>query len=198
MWRYAGNYKMLTKRKEMVQKTHVTPQKRPLDRVRLHLWHRASLAVVSLPMEPAAGESRSVPLPGSTPAASRASGEDAGSSFSKKSSKKKRATGGERFKYQKDKRTRRNWYWRQRNRIVKNIKRLKLTTGADAAVVFVPETLNAATYTTAGEEFMDFVERFYLSIEHAKEMKQLAVGVDINEVLSVLHDQVGEYPHALA
>ena len=29
MWRYAGNYKMLTKRKEMVQKTHVTPQKRP-------------------------------------------------------------------------------------------------------------------------------------------------------------------------
>ena len=164
--------------------------------VRLSLWHRASLAVVSLPMEPAAGESRSVPLPGSTPAASRASGEDAGSSSSKKS-KKKRATGGERFKYQKDKRTRRNWYWRQRNRIVKNIKRLKLTTGADAAVVFVPETLNAATYTTAGEEFMDFVERFYLSIEHAKEMKQLAVGVDINEVLSVLHDQVGKYPHAL-
>ena len=45
---------------------------------------------------------------------------------------------------------------------------------------------------------MDFAERFYLPIEHAKEMKQLAVGVDINEVLSVLHDQVGKYPHALA
>jgi len=83
---------------------------------------------------------------------------------------------------------RRKWFHRIRNRTIFNMKRLRLTTKAHCAFAVLPETLNAATYSTSGD-FLDFVERFYMAIHHAQNMPRNSVRVDINEVLSVMDDE---------
>ena len=96
-------------------------------------------------------------------------------------------TGAARFVEQQGAK-KKKWYHRIRNRIIFNMKRLRLTTKAHCAFVVLPETLNAATYSTSGD-LLDFVERFYMAIQHAQNLPSSSVRVDINEVLSVMDDE---------
>jgi hypothetical protein len=92
-----------------------------------------------------------------------------------------RKSGAERWAYEIRATVRQRWYYKQRNALFKAMLRLKMTCGANSALLVVPETLNAAAFSTAGS-FSEFIRAYSAVLAGLRRRKALSLRAPITEI----------------
>jgi hypothetical protein len=92
-----------------------------------------------------------------------------------------RKIGTERWVFELKDFARQKWYHQQRNAIFKAMLRLSKTCGAHSAIVIIPDTLNAATYSTAGT-YSEFIRAWSAVLAGIRRRKEATIHASITEI----------------
>jgi hypothetical protein len=92
-----------------------------------------------------------------------------------------RKSGAERWAYEIRATVRQKWYYKQRNALFKAMLRLNMTCGAHSALLVVPETLNAAAFSTSGS-YSEFIRAYSALLAGLRQRKAMSLQAPITEV----------------
>ena len=100
----------------------------------------------------------------------------------------KKKVGPERWRFELRAVVRQKWYHKQRNAIFRGMLRLKHTCGAHSACVVIPDTLNAATFSTSGS-FSQFIRAYTAVLSGVRRRGSVSINASITEIWSRFSDE---------
>ena len=95
--------------------------------------------------------------------------------------------GNQRWEYEVKDVARQKWSHAQTKAIMRAMKRLSMTTGTHAAVVFIPETLNAKTYATTGK-YAEFIRAWSAALAGMRSRKEAKLWCSITEIVRLFEE----------